>query len=210
MIIGMARQSQWIYPAFVGVVAAVYFAAPGLRVAAVAVVGAGRALCVASASATLEPPRRAAWLLAAGGIMAVALGEVAYNIMATGGHADPFPSWRDLCYLASYLPLAVGLLWLGIVRRPSRNGGPQSGRAENDKALGLNPQRGSHLTESPNPAVRVLLVVSRDRILPTIAAGVAGDERERGNPASSKHPWNGSGRSRGDLDEAPARVAPDV
>jgi diguanylate cyclase (GGDEF)-like protein/PAS domain S-box-containing protein len=59
-----------------------------------------------------RPVRRVPWLAFAVGLLLFALGDIAFDILAIGGHAIPSPSYADGLYFASYPVLALGLILL--------------------------------------------------------------------------------------------------
>ncbi len=114
-------QIRWVYIAVMATLVVVYYALPESRVAAMAAAGLLGAGCILAATAVYRPPRTAAWRCLSAGVLVVAAGEVGFNVFATNADADVFPFLPDLLYLAAYPPLAVGLLWLGLTRNPSRD-----------------------------------------------------------------------------------------
>jgi len=117
----MISRIRLIYPAAVCVLIALYFAAPGEQPWFVGVVGVATAAVVGACGWYRATPRRTAWLLIALSIVVVTIGEVAFDLVATGGSSDRYPSVADWLYLCAYPPLAFALLWLGLSRIPSRD-----------------------------------------------------------------------------------------
>ncbi|HEY1487133.1 MAG TPA: diguanylate cyclase, partial [Micromonosporaceae bacterium] len=115
------RRARWVYPALVCVMIAVYFAVNPARIVLVAAVGVLASGTIIWAVLVRRPVRGTAWTLISVGVLIVMAGEITYNVLAIGGRPDEFPSGPDWLYLFAYPPLAIGLLWLGIPRTPSRD-----------------------------------------------------------------------------------------
>jgi diguanylate cyclase (GGDEF)-like protein len=117
----MMRHAQWIYVALVCALIVLYAAIAPARVTLVTLVGVVSVAAICTGCLVRRPARRTAWLLVAAGVVCVVAGETAYNITAVGGRHDDFPSATDLFYVAAYLPLSIGLLWLALPRAPQRD-----------------------------------------------------------------------------------------
>ena len=115
----MVHRARWIYPALVSVLIILYFTVPGAHVPIVAIVGILAAATVAAVALLGRPPRWGAWLLIATGILIIAAGEMTFDLYAVGGKVDKFPSTPDVMSLVAYVPLAIGMLWLGLPKTPS-------------------------------------------------------------------------------------------
>jgi diguanylate cyclase (GGDEF)-like protein len=71
--------------------------------------------------ARLRPQRWGAWLMIALAIVLLTVGDIVY-FMTLQAHTPgplPYPAVQDAFYVAFYLPMTVGLLWLGRPRLPS-------------------------------------------------------------------------------------------
>jgi diguanylate cyclase (GGDEF)-like protein len=110
------------YYAALVIALAVYFAVlPGQRIVAVGLIGGLSTLAVLYGVTARDSPRRPAWLVI--GVAMVAL-TVAFVLQASTGGLDRTtnrPVLPAVLYLLFYLVLAVGLLWLGRPRTPSRD-----------------------------------------------------------------------------------------
>jgi diguanylate cyclase (GGDEF)-like protein len=60
----------------------------------------------------MPPQNRGVWSLLAANLLLVLVGDVVYDVMLYGFGLDPFPSWPDIFYFASYVPQAVALVVL--------------------------------------------------------------------------------------------------
>jgi diguanylate cyclase (GGDEF)-like protein len=115
------RRAWWIYPILVAALIGLYRIVGGSHVPVVAAVGLISVAAIGVGLAAFRPARWRAWVLLAMGVAVVAAGEISYDVIATGVGTDEFPSLVDVLYLAAYPPLAIGLLWLGVARTPSRD-----------------------------------------------------------------------------------------
>jgi diguanylate cyclase (GGDEF)-like protein len=116
------RLARLLYPFVVGILTAGYYLVPPGRPGFVAALGLASVGAIAIGLRFLRPPRRAAWILIAVAVALLAVGDVAFTLIAkdTPGPVK-YPALPDVFYLASYLPLAVGLLLLGRPKLPSRD-----------------------------------------------------------------------------------------
>ena len=114
--------ARLVYPVTVGVLVIGYYLVPGVRPVAVAAIGAASVAGIGLGLARSRPQRCGAWLLIALAVVLLTAGGVIFTAM-TGTAAGPVPSpiVPDVFYLAAYLPLSVGLLWLGRPQLPSRD-----------------------------------------------------------------------------------------
>jgi diguanylate cyclase (GGDEF)-like protein len=115
------RAKLWRWWLVAGVVAtAGYFVAPaGSLVSNLVynVVGLAAGVAVLVAVRMYRPPRPAMWYWIAAGQFATALGDVTYEYFKYVLHEEPYPSFADVFYLASYPLALVGLLLLVRGRR---------------------------------------------------------------------------------------------
>ncbi len=96
-----------------------------------AVIGVTSAAAVLIGVYIHRPRRMSAWVLLAGGVLALTAGDVTYYIIELET-PDPFPSWADAIYLLGFFPLlAAGLLSL------ARSGSAHKDRASLVDALTL-------------------------------------------------------------------------
>lgn len=108
----------------IGVLALVvaYFAIAPARPLLVALIGLLAVGAVEYGVRRLRPERAGAWRLVALTLALLAVGDVAFVIQDNGAPEPvPYPSLPDVFYLAAYLPLTVGLFWLGRPISPNRD-----------------------------------------------------------------------------------------
>ncbi|HEY7175354.1 MAG TPA: hypothetical protein VH442_10590, partial [Micromonosporaceae bacterium] len=117
----MVHRARWIYPTLVSALVALYWLAPSTHPYVVGAMGLVSLLGIRYGIVTYRPTRANAWRLIALAIVVAAAGEISYDLFATGGATNAFPSMTDDLFLATYPPLAVGLLWLGLPRSPARD-----------------------------------------------------------------------------------------
>src|SRR5215475_2800381 len=89
----------------------------GNRAAAVAV-GALSAAAIVYGLRVMQPSRAIAWLVLAGAVAVLALGETSAGLSHT--LSDQFPSPSDAAAVLDYLPLAIAVLWIGQPPSPRR------------------------------------------------------------------------------------------
>ncbi len=110
------------YAALIAGLIAVYYLAPSLRPVAVGVVGLGSLSAIAYGLARYRPVRWPAWALIAVAVALLAVGDVVFTVLADVVPGPvTYPAAPDVFYMAAYLPLALGLLWLGRPELPSRD-----------------------------------------------------------------------------------------
>jgi diguanylate cyclase (GGDEF)-like protein len=108
------------YVAFICLLIGLYYVVPGARMWVFGSAGCVTAVVVAASAVARRSPRMSAWLLLSAGILVVAAGEVSYHALTYSRGAD-FGYLPGVFYIAAYAPLAVGVLWLGLGRSPSRD-----------------------------------------------------------------------------------------
>ena len=115
------RLANLAYATTMIVLFATYCVAAGLRpavVAAASVVGMGT---IVFRVLRVRPERWVAWLTIALSVGLLGIGNMML-LREPGVAATTSPGTPDVLYLAAYLPLTVGLLWLGRPPQPSRQG----------------------------------------------------------------------------------------
>src|SRR5215813_3941666 len=101
------------YVVSVFVVLALYLVLPASdRAVAVFAAGILAFAAIAVGCARSRPPRVGAWILLGAGVLLIALAGAGVDMQATRPTRG-FPAVSDVLFLVAYLPLAVGLLWLG-------------------------------------------------------------------------------------------------
>src|SRR5690348_249848 len=69
----------------------------------------------------LRPQRRGGWLCIAASVVLLSAGDVVLTTRANPAVPVTYPGPPDVFYVAVYVPLAFGLLWLGRPHLPSRD-----------------------------------------------------------------------------------------
>jgi diguanylate cyclase (GGDEF)-like protein len=118
----MLRRARLAYGvACVGLVAS-YYLWDWVRPVTTGAVGVVSVAAIGLGLARLRPQRWGGWLLIAASVALLSVGDVVFTTMAddTPGPVT-YPGPPDVFYLAAYVPLALGLLWLGRPRLPSRD-----------------------------------------------------------------------------------------
>jgi diguanylate cyclase (GGDEF)-like protein len=101
---------------------AVYYLLPGLRPGIVAAIGALSLTAIIAGTSWFHPQRWGGWYLIAAAVALLSLGDVMFTALAAAStEPPPFPGTHDLFYVAAYPPLALGMLYLGQHRLPSRD-----------------------------------------------------------------------------------------
>ena len=96
------------------VTVAAYFVVPATRPAATGVLGLLSVGAIWFGVLRERTARRRAWALVAVAVGLFTVGDVIFTSLVTAGEGPPeFPGIADLFFLASYVPLALGLLELG-------------------------------------------------------------------------------------------------
>jgi hypothetical protein len=112
--------ARLVYAIAVAALVTVYYTFETMRPAAVATIGAPSIAAIALGLVRLRPRRQAAWLLIATAVGLNTVGAVIFTVLAqTTAGPVAYPGPPDVFYLASYLPPALGLLWLGRPRLAS-------------------------------------------------------------------------------------------
>lgn len=68
-----------------------------------------------------RPRRIGIWIVLLAGMALRLAGDIAWSILGSVLHVEPFPSVADFLYLASYLPMIVGLSMMVRARRPGHD-----------------------------------------------------------------------------------------
>ena len=110
-----------IYLATLAVLAAAYTAAPAARPALIEGTAALGVAGIVFGVWRWRPERWRAWLLIAAALFLAGQGRTILALLGTISYAEMSPHPRDVLSLVSYLPLTVGLLWLGRAQLPSRD-----------------------------------------------------------------------------------------
>lgn len=96
---------------WVTLLAGAYYAFPGQRVAAWALIGLSGTAAILAGLAVNRPGSRAPWLLLAGASLSLAVSQVSFLVIRDTPHTPvPVPSVRDVFALAACLLAAAGLL----------------------------------------------------------------------------------------------------
>jgi diguanylate cyclase (GGDEF)-like protein len=114
------KLAKRVYAATVAVLVLAQYQVPSVRPVAVVGVGVLSVCAIALGLARLRPQRWSAWLMIALAIVLLTVGDIIF--MALEAHTPgpvPYPAVPDAFYVAFYLPMTVGLLWLGRPRLPS-------------------------------------------------------------------------------------------
>jgi diguanylate cyclase (GGDEF)-like protein/PAS domain S-box-containing protein len=99
-----------------------YYLVPPVRPFAVGTIGALSVAAIVTGVRVFRSDRWAAWLLVASAVLLLAVGDVIFTVLAAASPTPPrYPGPQDVFGLAAYPPLAIGLLWLGQARLPSRD-----------------------------------------------------------------------------------------
>jgi diguanylate cyclase (GGDEF)-like protein/PAS domain S-box-containing protein len=109
-----------MYAVTVGVLVLAHYAVPSVRPVAVGGVGVLSVGAIVLGLVRLRPQRWGAWLMIALAIVLLTVGDIIF--MTLDAHTPgpvPYPAVSDAFYVAFYLPLTVGLLWLGRPHLPS-------------------------------------------------------------------------------------------
>jgi diguanylate cyclase (GGDEF)-like protein len=105
------RFARRAYPAAFGLLVALYAFVPAMRAPVYVLFGLLSAAAVAYGTAVLRPQRWGAWLLLAVAVLLLGVGDFLAATHGAPNHRHPGAS--DAVYLATYVPLAIGLLGLG-------------------------------------------------------------------------------------------------
>lgn len=101
------------YIGSVFVILVLYLVLPdGDRAATVFAAGILAVAAIAAGCARWQPRRVGAWILLGAGVLLIALAGAGVDMQASRP-ARGYPAVSDVLFLLAYLPLAVGLLWLG-------------------------------------------------------------------------------------------------
>src|SRR5262249_14728143 len=96
-----------------------YFALPGGHPLFIAAITIGAVGAIGWGIHRMHPQRAGAWQLLAVAIALLGIGDVIFvGLDAVSPAPVPYPAAPDAFYIATYLPLTVGLFWLG--RPPTR------------------------------------------------------------------------------------------
>jgi diguanylate cyclase (GGDEF)-like protein len=110
-----------IYLGTLAILATAYAAAPTARPVLIEGTAALGAAVMVFGVWRWRPERWRAWLLIAAGLLLAGQGRTILALMGSIPYVQMSPHPRDILSLVSYLPLTVGLLWLGRARLPSRD-----------------------------------------------------------------------------------------
>jgi diguanylate cyclase (GGDEF)-like protein len=105
------------YALTAGVLILAPYVVPSVRPVAVGGIGVLSAAAITFGLARLRPQRWGAWLMIASAVLLLTVGDVVF--IALQAHTPgqvPYPAASDAFYVAFYLPMTVGLLWLGRPR----------------------------------------------------------------------------------------------
>ncbi len=106
------------YVGWLALLLAAYYALPGLRVGAWALIGLTGVTATVAGVVIHRPSRAMPWLLLAAGLASFTAGSVVEQVMGT---KLPFPSYADVLYLVTYPLWAAGLLIFIRRRTPGRD-----------------------------------------------------------------------------------------
>jgi hypothetical protein len=114
------KLARRVYAVMVGVLVLAHYAVPSMRPAAVGGVGVLSIGAIALGLVRLRPQRWFAWQMIALAIALLTVGDIVFLTLEAGTPGPvPYPAVPDAFYVAFYLPMTVGLLWLGRPRLPS-------------------------------------------------------------------------------------------
>ncbi len=119
---GVAGRTGTAYGVWMTALGIAVFAFPAWNALLWGAFGLSGALAVGYGVRRHRPRRAHAWLLLAAGLAVNAAGDVIYGLLMRDG-TEPFPSWADICYVAMFPLVALGVL--GLAR---------SGSAARDRA----------------------------------------------------------------------------
>jgi diguanylate cyclase (GGDEF)-like protein len=97
-----------------------YYTVAPLRPVTAGAVGLAATATIVTGVVCRRPRRAGGWLLLAVATALLGTGNVLLTLK-TSFPAGGFPTAADICYLLAYLPLAIGLIWLGRPRFVSRD-----------------------------------------------------------------------------------------
>jgi PAS domain S-box-containing protein len=119
----VSRRIIAVYAALMTAFGVVMFATPTWNVPTWALIGALSTAAIAFGTWWHAPPRRAAWWLLGGAVLAMTLGDAIFGASITGA-GDTAPAIADVLYFAMFPLLTAGLLMLtragGVLRDRSR------------------------------------------------------------------------------------------
>jgi diguanylate cyclase (GGDEF)-like protein/PAS domain S-box-containing protein len=118
----MLKQARLAYVVVCGALVAAYYRWEILRPVTTAAVAVVSVAAIWLGLDRLRPRRWGGWLLIAGSVLLLGIGDVVLTMMADGTPGPVvYPGPPDVFYVAAYVPLALGLLWLGRPQLPSRD-----------------------------------------------------------------------------------------
>jgi diguanylate cyclase (GGDEF)-like protein len=116
------KRARLAYGVVCLVLVAAYYLWPSLRPFTSGAVAGVSVVAIALGVTHLHPARWGGWLLIAASVVLLGIGDVVFATMADQNPGPvKYPGPPDVFYLAAYLPLALGLLWLGRPRLPSHD-----------------------------------------------------------------------------------------
>ena len=115
------------YAGLIGALGVAFYAFPAAHVPIWGTIGVLSAGAVLVGVRRYRPRRRAPWLWIAAGLLTFNAGDTVYNIIAAvGDDPNPFPSFADVLYIATFVMLTIGVLGLS-----------RSGAASVDRTVAL-------------------------------------------------------------------------
>jgi diguanylate cyclase (GGDEF)-like protein/PAS domain S-box-containing protein len=121
VVIYVSWRVAWqVYLATLAVLVFGYYTLPVLRPAAIVSVGVVSAAAIVVGVRRMRPERWGAWLLIAAALVLLAAGRATFAARGVPTLAT-YPDAPEVLFLASYLLLTSGLLWLSRPRLPSRD-----------------------------------------------------------------------------------------
>jgi diguanylate cyclase (GGDEF)-like protein len=124
-LLDVARRRSWLIALLVGVTWCVWYVLADVTVGSWLYSTFGLA-CIALMALGLllhRPARLLPWLLLLLGVVLLSVGDIGWFAYSLGGEEAPFPSILDGAYLAGYVAIAAGIVWLFRSRLPGGDHG---------------------------------------------------------------------------------------